>query len=281
MDTVQDRTFLRPADRTLSRPAVAPPEREQLRRIPLGLLRPRSDQPRRRMGERGLTELAESIRAHGVLQPIRARQQGEVYRIIAGERRWRAARMAGLREIPAIIVERDDERAYLEALIENVQREELNAVDRALALKRLRVTYGLGSWQEVGELVGLSRQHVHNLLKVTRLPEVMREDVRAGDLTGKHARALLRLEDRPEEQTRLWERIHAEKLSARAADRAARSVTLAPTPAPPPPTDLADLPTLVDEMMAGLTAAGTEGLRAAHEQLLDLHHRLTRVLERR
>jgi ParB-like chromosome segregation protein Spo0J len=128
----------------------------------------------------------------------------------------------------------------------------------------------------VGELVGLSRQHVHNLLKVTHLPEEIREDVRAGDLTGKHARALLRLQDHPDEQSRLWERIHAEKLSARAADRAARSAT--PPPAPPPPTDLA---TLVDEMMAGLTAAGTEGLRAAREQLLDLHHRLTRVLERR
>jgi ParB family chromosome partitioning protein len=261
-------------ERDLARSAVAPPEREQLRRIPLALLRPRSDQPRRRMGERALAELAQSIRTHGVLQPIRARQQGEVYRIIAGERRWRAARLAGLRDIPAIIVERDDERAYLEALIENVQREELNAVDRALALKRLRVTYHLGSWQEVGELVGLSRQHVHNLLKVTRLPEAMREDVRAGDLTGKHARALLRLQDRPDEQSRLWERIHAEKLSARATDRAARAATPAAA-AVSPATDLASL---VDEMMAGLTAAGTEGLRAAHHQLLDLHQRLTRVL---
>jgi ParB family chromosome partitioning protein len=255
-------------EQTLARSAVAPPEREQLRRLPLDLVRARSDQPRRRMGEQALAELARSIRAHGVLQPIRVRPHRDGYRIIAGERRWRAARMAGLRDIPAVIVERDDERAYLEALIENVQREELNAVDRALALKRLRVSFGLGSWQEVGELVGLSRQHVHNLLNVTRLPEAMREDVRAGDLTGKHASALVRLQDRPDEQSRLWERIHAEKLSARAADRASRPVT-------PPPTDLA---TLVDEMTAALTAAGTEGARAARAQLLDLHRRLTVLL---
>jgi ParB family chromosome partitioning protein len=243
------------------------------------MVRPRADQPRQTMDPRALDELAASIRSHGVLQPIRVRVQDDGYEIVAGERRWRAADRAGLEDIPAIVVDADDDRAYVEALIENIQREGLNALDRAQALTRLRVMLGLRSWQEVGELVGITRQHIHNLLKVSRLPEPMREDLRAGDLTEKHARALLRLQGCPEEQARLWERIHAEKLSGRAAESAARSAATRPagatSPAGPPPPDLRSL---VDGMLASLMTAGPEELGQARERLADLHRWLGRVL---
>jgi ParB family transcriptional regulator, chromosome partitioning protein len=252
-----------------------------LRRIRLDRMRPRSDQPRRRMDDRALDELARSIRAHGVLQPVRVRPHGDGYEIIAGERRWRAARAAGLEEIPAIVVDSDDDRAYIEALIENVQREELNAVDRAHALKRLRLTLNLRSWQEVGDLVGITRQHVYNLLNVTRLPQPIRDDIRAGDLTEKHARALGRLQHHPEEQMRLWARIHAESLSGRAADEVARSmVAQLSARAPRARGTPGDLDTLIDGVMSALAGAGAAELQAAQPALNDLHRRLSHALER-
>jgi ParB family chromosome partitioning protein len=282
------------------------PVRPDLRRIPVDRLQPRSDQPRHHIDARGLDELTDSIRHHGVLQPIRVRPRGEGYEIIAGERRWRAARRAGLKEIPALIVEADDDRAYVEALVENIQREELNAVDRAHALKRLRVALNLGSWQQVAELVGITRQHVYNILNVTRLPEAIRDDIRAGDLTEKHARALLRLREEPELQRRLWEEIHTRVLSGRAAEERARVMAPAPgaraaspaavaspppvapsgppgQPAPPgrsapqPPGDLVSLAT---EVLAALVTAPPEELQAAAPALSDLHRRLGQVLSR-
>ncbi|HEY0410128.1 MAG TPA: ParB/RepB/Spo0J family partition protein [Candidatus Dormibacteraeota bacterium] len=273
------------------------PVRADLRRIPVDRLEPRSDQPRHHIDARGLEELTESIRHHGVLQPIRVRPRGDGYEIIAGERRWRAARRAGLKEIPAIVVEADDDRAYVEALVENIQREELNAVDRAHALKRLRVALNLGSWQQVAELVGITRQHVYNILNVTRLPEAIRDDIRAGDLTEKHARALLRLREEPELQRRLWEEIHTRVLSGRAAEERARVMAPAPgaraaspmsvaspAPAPAPPRVSApspsDLVSLATEILATLVTAAPEELHAAAPALTDLHRRLGQVLSR-
>src|SRR5579884_3437034 len=195
------------------------------RNIPIDRIRPGGDRPRRSVDPDALNELAASIRAHGVLQPIRVRTAGGGrYEIIAGERRWIAARQAGLRVIPALIAASDDEHAYVESLVENVQREDLNAVDRAHALRHLRVNLGLQSWEEVGRVLGITRQHVFNLLRVTQLPEPIQVDVRAGAPSEKHARALLLLRDDPEAQSRLWERIHDDELSGDAAlDAAQRS----------------------------------------------------------
>jgi ParB family transcriptional regulator, chromosome partitioning protein len=269
-----------PQERSLVGSPVPRRERGELRRLPIHLVHPRSDQPRQRIDLRALDELTQSVRSHGVLQPIRVRTHPDGYEIIAGERRWRAARSAGLQDIPAIVVETDDDQAYVEALIENVQREELNALDRAQALTRLRVTLQLRSWQEVGELVGITRQHVHNLLKVAHLPEPIREDIRAGDLTEKHARALLRLQGHPDEQSRLWERIHAEKLSGRAAEKVARSLGIPRTPpvATRPPSS-ESLPGLVEALLSSLMTAQVGEVRAVRPQLADLHLWLTRVLE--
>jgi ParB family transcriptional regulator, chromosome partitioning protein len=151
----------------------------EFRLIPLDLIRPSPNQPRQAVERSGVEELAQSIRDSGILQPIRVRLVGSHFEIITGERRWIAAKCVNLREIPALIVEADDDRAFVEALIENIQREELNAVDRAKALKRLRVTLGLQSWDEVGQLIGISRIHVHRLLNVARLPERIQEDIEA------------------------------------------------------------------------------------------------------
>jgi ParB family chromosome partitioning protein len=270
-------------ERSLSGHVVARSEQLELQRIPLQSIRPRPDQPRRRIDARGLEELTQSIGRHGVLQPIRVRRRGEdSYEIIAGERRWRAARGAGLDEIPAIVVDADDDRAYVEALIENIQREELNAVDRAHALTRLRTGLGLRSWQEVGEVVGITRQHIHNLLNVTRLPDPIRDDIRAGELTEKHARALMRLQHHPPLQRRLWERIHTERLSGRAADDAARAMSAqleANTPSEPPVPG-AGLSALIEGTLAALTSAPPAELRAAEAGLTGLHRRLGEVLAR-
>jgi ParB family chromosome partitioning protein len=194
-----------------------------LRRIPVDRIRPRTERPRRSLDPDALDELAASIRTHGVLQPIRVRScGGGRYEIVAGERRWIAARQAGLREIPALITASDDQHAYVESLVENIQREDLNAVDRAHALRHLRVNLGLQTWEDVGRIVGITRQHVHNLLRVTQLPEHVQDAVRAGDLTEKHARALLLLRADPESQGELWEQISDEELSGDAALDAAQ-----------------------------------------------------------
>ena len=255
---------------------------EHFRRIPIDRIRPRSNAPRRSVDAERLAELAESIRVHGVLQPIRLRPRGAgEYEIIAGERRWLAAQQAGLRQVPAVIAVMDDDQAYVESLIENVQREDLNAVDRAVALKRLRVNLGLRSWEDVGHVIGLTRQHVHNLLRVTELPSPMQDDVRAGDLTEKHCRALLRLRDDPDAQASLWEQIHREALSGEAAIaeskrvyRAqpgddARSVVGEPDVARAAPR--AHVGAAVDALLQVLGQATADELAAARSALLELH----------
>lgn len=174
----------------------------------------------------------------------------------------------------------DEDRLYVESLIGNIQCEELNAVDRAHALTRLRVGLGLRSWHEVGEVVGITRQHIHNLLNVTRLPEPIRDDIRAGVLTEKHARALMRLQQRPPLQRLLWERIHAERLSGRGADEVARSMVarLDAATVVASPTHGTGLAALVDATLAALMAAPADEVRAAAPALAGLRRRLAEVL---
>jgi ParB family transcriptional regulator, chromosome partitioning protein len=277
----------------------------QLRRIPIQDVSPRADQPRQSMDPVALKELTASILKHGVLQPIRVRaSDGTRYEIIAGERRWVAARQAGLREIPAVIAEADDDRAYIEALIENIQREDLNAVDRAQALKRLRVTLGLQSWEEVGKYIGISRIHVHRLLNITRLPTSMQNDIRAGDLTEKHARALLLLQGHPAQQMALWERIHAQGLSGDAAAKVAKQLVPGSASSSPararksrvalaedlaggtnktqhlttPSGDSSTVQRAVDGLLGILDRAGQHELHAAREHLERLRLRIAAAL---
>jgi ParB/RepB/Spo0J family partition protein len=184
-----------------------------LRHLPVALIDPCPNQPRQRMAPRPLEELIASVRQHGVLQPIRVRPRGERYEIVAGERRWTAARVLGLHEIPAVITDVDDEQAGIQALVENIHREDLTLIDRAQALVRLRRSLGLTSWEAVGNRLGLSKSHVTRLLNVTRLADQIREDARLAELTEKHVRALYGLRSNHALQIELWELIHQRGLS--------------------------------------------------------------------
>ncbi|MFV0277812.1 MAG: ParB/RepB/Spo0J family partition protein [Parahaliea sp.] len=165
----------------------------QLKKLPIDLIERGKYQPRREMDPQSLQELAESIKARGVMQPIVVRRLGDSkYEIIAGERRWRATQLAGLDSIPAVVRDVPDEAAIAMALIENIQREDLNPVEEAIALQRLQREFDL-TQQEVAAAVGKSRTTITNLLRLMTLEEDVRMLLERGDLEMGHARALLGL----------------------------------------------------------------------------------------
>ena len=166
----------------------------RVRYIPINDIRPNPQQPRRRFDQDGLRELSESIAAYGILQPLTVRAQNGGYELVAGERRWRAARMAGLRQVPCLLARVDEEDAALLALIENLQRRDLDYMEEASAIARLLQRYGL-SQQQAAEKLGRSQSAVANKLRLLRLEEPVVDALRRYGLTERHARALLRLED--------------------------------------------------------------------------------------
>ena len=166
----------------------------RVRYVPINDIRPNPQQPRRRFDPEGLQELAASIAAYGILQPLTVRQQGGVYQLVAGERRWRAARIAGLRQVPCLLARVDEEDAALLALIENLQRRDLDYMEEAEAIARLLRRYGL-SQQQAAEKLGRSQSAVANKLRLLRLEEPVVDALHRYGLTERHARALLRLCD--------------------------------------------------------------------------------------
>lgn len=195
---------------------------------------PNPFQPRREFDEHKLQELADSVRMYGILQPLTVtrkeiqREDGTFYteyELIAGERRLRASKIAGLSQVPVIIREGDDsEQEKLElAIIENLQREDLNAVDRALAFKQLADVFGLTHTQ-VAKKMGRSREYVSNSVRLLALPEYMLNALRRGEMTEGHARTLLMLNDRPEEQDVVFREILLKKLSVREVERIVRKI---------------------------------------------------------
>ncbi|QIB65599.1 ParB/RepB/Spo0J family partition protein [Kineobactrum salinum] len=175
-------------------------EHQQLKELPVDLVQRGKYQPRRDIDPESLAELAESIRAQGVMQPIIVRPISDrKYEIIAGERRWRAAQMAGLDKVPAVIREVSDEAAIAMALIENIQREDLNPIEEAIALQRLQQEFEL-TQQEVAQAVGKSRSTVANLLRLMTLQEDVRLLLERGDIEMGHARALLALDGNVQSQ---------------------------------------------------------------------------------
>ncbi len=179
-------------------------------------IEPRRDQPRKTFDREALEVLADSIGTYGVLQPIIVRENASVsgtYEIIAGERRWRAAKMAGLSEIPAVVFDGDELKAAQVALIENIQREDLNPVEEAMGYGALIEKFGL-TQEQVAKQVGRSRPTVANMLRLLDLPDEVLEMLRVGDLTTGHARALLALETE-EEMIDAANRILARNLSVR------------------------------------------------------------------
>lgn len=189
----------------------------EMRKLSVKDLRPGKYQPRSRMDEESLRHLAESIKSQGVMQPILARPVGEgQYEIIAGERRWRASKMAGLEAVPVLIREVPDEAALSMALIENIQREELNPLEQAQGIQRLIDEFGM-THQGAAEAVGYSRSAVSNLLRLLNLCDHVQELLMQGRIDMGHARALLALESA--EQVEVANLIAAKQLSVRETEK--------------------------------------------------------------
>ncbi len=180
-------------------------------------IQPNSEQPRTRFEETALAELSQSIKANGIVQPIVVRRKGDAYQIVAGERRWRAAQKAGLRNVPVVVREVADEKLLELALIENIQRQELNPIEEARAYRKLIDTIGL-TQDVVAERVGKERSLISTALRLLRLPDEILKMIEEQKISAGHGRALLMAED-PAEQRRVAKAIVAMSLSVRETER--------------------------------------------------------------
>ena len=275
---------------SLIREAVAPSKEEaagdRLRSLPIEQLQPGKYQPRSHMDSERLAELAESIKAQGLIQPIIVRGIGkDRYEIIAGERRWRAAQLAALREVPVVIRETDDHAALAMALIENIQREDLNPLEEALALQRLIDEFQL-THQQAAEAVGRARPAVSNLLRLLELPQAIRGMVERHELEMGHARALLTL---PQPQAiELARKAVAEGWSVREIERQVQALqkgkpapAVKPVPKKTSDADIAALERELGEILSAKVAVqssrGGKGKLVIHYHSLD---ELEGILER-
>jgi ParB family transcriptional regulator, chromosome partitioning protein len=230
------------------------PRMPQPTSLALDRLLPSRYQPRTRMDEGSLYELAESIRSQGVIQPVLVRLvEGGNYEIIAGERRVRAAKLAGLDDVPVLVKTVADEAAAVIALIENIQREDLNPLEEAQGLQRLVVEFGL-THEQAARAIGRSRSAASNLLRLLQLAEPVQQMLLAGDLDMGHARALLSLE--AANQVMAAHEISAKRLSVREAERLAARASVARPPAGKrsKPTRSADLARVEERLADRLTA---------------------------
>ena len=214
---------------------------EKITKLKISLVDPKRDQPRKHFDKEALEQLAESISENGLLQPILVREYGDGrYQIIAGERRFRASKLAGLTEIPAIVLDRDDKKAAQIALIENIQRENLNPIEEALAYKALAEEYNM-TQEELSQKVGKSRSAIANAVRLLDLPEEVLTMVASGELSAGHARTLLGVKDK-DAMILLAQKTVEEDLSVRVLENL---VKLANKPQKPTVEDEEPLP-LVD-----------------------------------
>ncbi|MBR3056635.1 MAG: ParB/RepB/Spo0J family partition protein [Clostridiales bacterium] len=174
---------------------------------------PNSEQPRKNFDDEALSELADSIKENGVIQPIIVTKRGTGYRIVAGERRWRASRLAGLKVIPAIVRDLTDQQTMEQALIENIQRQDLNPLEEAFAMDNLMKEHGL-TQEKLAKRLGKSRSAIANTLRLMNIDESLQDFIRNGDLSEGHARALLRLTDK-EEQKKAADVVMIKEMSVR------------------------------------------------------------------
>lgn len=210
-------------------------QKGELQTLPVSWLRPGKYQPRRDMSQEALEELANSIRAQGVIQPIVVRQIAEQqYEIIAGERRWRASQLVRLETVPCLIKNVEDNAAVAIALIENIQREDLNAIEEAVALQRLMTEFEL-SHQQVADAVGKSRSAVSNLLRLNQLNDDVKQLVEHGDLDMGHARALLSLDGQL--QSEAARSVAQKNLTVRETERLVQKLLNPPVAKPEPVID--------------------------------------------
>ena len=207
------------------------PQDSAYRELPVYKVEPNPDQPRREFDEEELQALSDSISVHGVIQPLTVREMPNGYfQIIAGERRWRAARMAGLSDVPVVVIEADDKKAMELALIENLQRQDLNPVEEALGYQTLMEEYGL-TQEDTAQQVGKSRSAVANTLRLLALtPEVL-ELLKTGEITAGHARAILSLKSE-KKQIEAARKIMALSLSVRQAETLCKNMNKEPVEKP-------------------------------------------------
>ncbi len=195
---------------------------DNVQMIKLSLIEPNRDQPRQKFDEDGLQELADSIKQHGVLEPLMVRKNKDYYEIIAGERRWRAAKMAGVKEVPAVVKDYSDQEIVEISLIENIQRENLNPIEEAIAYKRLLEEFNLKQ-DEVAERVSKSRTAVTNSMRLLKLDERVQQMIVDEMITTGHARALLAISNK-DKQYELATRVFDEKLSVRETEKLVKNL---------------------------------------------------------
>ncbi len=189
--------------------------------LPISQVQPAMNQPRKRFDEEALADLADSIRTHGIIQPLTVRRLSSgYYQIIAGERRWRAAKLAGLKEVPAVVIEADDRKAAELAMIENLQREDLNPIEEANGFKVLIKEYGL-TQEEVAQRLGKARPTISNALRLLELPDAVCQLLEEGRLSAGHARALLAAPSKSV-QRNIAQRVIEEGLSVRQTEAAVK-----------------------------------------------------------
>jgi ParB family chromosome partitioning protein len=241
------------------------------------------------MDEEAIAQLTASVKARGILQPIRVRAMADGYQIVMGSRRVEAAKRAGLESVPAVVAEIDDKDALAESIIENLQREDLDLVDRAHAIRALREVLGLQSWGAVAEVLGVTREHIHKLLNVTDLPQALQEDVQAAGLSEKHVRSLHRARKYPAIQTELFHVIVGEGLSGDKAwekvqemlppgePRRPRPVA-APKPAAESPPERPALEVALDGFMEALMVADDDSVLALRVRLTELRDQLSVIV---
>ena len=213
-----------------------PASAERALEVDIDLLRPNRFQPRTRMDDARIEELSRSIRSNGVIQPIVVRKTESGYEIVAGERRWRASQRAGLLKVPIVVRDIPDDRLLAAALIENIQREDLNPIEEAAAYRRLSDEFGL-TQEQIAESVGKDRSSVANYVRLLRLPPAIRDHVASRALSMGHARALLALPD-AELQQRIGQDIVTRALSVREAEALVRRTVEPPPAKPEPVTDV-------------------------------------------
>lgn len=211
--TVHENTVTRDTNKVHSTETVHDTEQDGMLLVKLSRIQPDPDQPRKNFDEEKLNELAESIRTYGMISPIVVKKRGALYEIVAGERRWRAARIAGLKEIPVVIKEVDEKTSRELSIIENIQRDDLNAVEEARAYQSLIEEYGL-TQEEVAARVAKNRSTITNSLRLLKLEPEILTLLQDGKITQGHARALLAVED-PELRKKIAEKCTKENLSVR------------------------------------------------------------------
>lgn len=197
-------------------------DNKQVMEIDINLIEPNDNQPRKKFDEEKLDQLADSIKEHGVVQPVIVKKEGETYKIIAGERRWRAARIAKLKTIPAIVKELTEQEVMEISLIENIQREDLNAIEEALAYKTLVEDFNLKQ-EEIAEKVGKSRSAVANVLRLLDLDDRVKSYLIDGIITEGHGRALLAVTNK-ELQYELAKKVIDENLNVRQTEQFAKRI---------------------------------------------------------